>query len=161
MKFVWPGKSEGSPLKLSTRGRYAVMAMSDLALNERDGYVRLSDIAERQHLSRAYLEQLFVQLRAQGLVYAHRGPKGGYRLGRDAGAITVSEIILAVDEPIKATRCADRDGAPGCQFKGTRCVTHHLWSRLGKHIHAFLQGVTLADIVADATSQPAFLGAVE
>lgn len=133
------------------------MAMTDLAMHTGDGRVRLTDIAERQKLSRAYLEQLFLQLRQAGLVTSHRGPKGGYALARAPEDISISEVILSVDEPIRATRCADRAGAPGCQVRGARCVTHHLWSRLGQHIHDFLNDVSLADVVADAAPRAAHL----
>lgn len=136
-------------MKLSTRGRYAVMALVDLARFQGDARVRLADIAARQGLSRPYLEQLFTQLRSAGLVKSMRGPKGGYRLTRPASAITVSEVILAVDEPIRVTRCSGQEGAPGCQLRGARCMTHNLWSELGHQIRLFLDGITLADVIED------------
>jgi Rrf2 family iron-sulfur cluster assembly transcriptional regulator len=146
-------------MRLSTRGRYAVMAMVELAArqdagraatrsarngNESRGQVSLSEIAQAQQLSLAYLEQLFGPLRRAGLVASARGPGGGYRLARPCGQISISEIILAVDEPIRATRC--EQGEPGC-LAGRRCLTHDLWSELGDQIRLFLEGVTLADVV--------------
>jgi len=143
-------------MKLSTRGRYAVMAMVELAARQaaREGacqdaagsraQVSLSEIAQAQLLSLAYLEQLFGPLRRAGLVASARGPGGGYRLARPAARISISEIVLAVDEPIQATRC---DGAlPGC-LAGRRCLTHDLWAELGDQIRLFLEGVTLADVI--------------
>ncbi len=131
------------------------MAMVDLATRQTLGCgcgpVCLAEIAARQRLSQAYLEQLFVKLRRAGLVGSSRGPGGGYRLGRSSDAMTIAEIIAAVDEPIHATRCAD--GSPGCIEVGgkdgpTRCQTHDLWEELGRQIRLFLQGITLADVVA-------------
>jgi Rrf2 family iron-sulfur cluster assembly transcriptional regulator len=138
-------------MRLSTRGRYAVMAMVELAAREsgrepRDdrGQVSLAEIAQAQRLSLAYLEQLFGPLRRAGLVASARGPGGGYRLARGPATITISEIVLAVDEPIQATRC--EDGGPGC-LGGQRCLTHDLWAELGDQIRLFLEGVTLADVI--------------
>jgi Rrf2 family iron-sulfur cluster assembly transcriptional regulator len=138
-------------MRLSTRGRYAVMAMVELAAREsgrdsRDdrGQVSLAEIAQAQHLSLAYLEQLFGPLRRAGLVASARGPGGGYRLARAPAAITISEIVLAVDEPIQATRCDG--GGPGC-LAGERCLTHDLWAELGDQIRLFLEGVSLADVI--------------
>jgi Rrf2 family transcriptional regulator, iron-sulfur cluster assembly transcription factor len=142
-------------VQLSTRGRYAVMAMVDLATQQtlgcECGPVCLAEIASRQKLSQAYLEQLFAKLRRAGLVASARGPGGGYRLARGSDTIAMADIISAVDEPIRATRCPD--GTPGC-IEGagsgapTRCQTHELWEELGQQILLFLQGVTLADVVA-------------
>jgi Rrf2 family iron-sulfur cluster assembly transcriptional regulator len=154
-------------MRLSTRGRYAVMAMVELAARQQEGNaglqvarsqgqasdvaprraedrpVSLAEIAQAQLLSLAYLEQLFGNLRRAGLVASARGPGGGYRLARAAAAIAVADIIDAVDEPLRATRCeAD---APGC-LAGKRCLTHDLWSELGEQIRLFLANVTLADI---------------
>lgn len=106
--------------------------------------VSLAEIAQAQHLSLAYLEQLFGPLRRAGLVASARGPGGGYRLARPPARITISEIVLAVDEPIQATRC--EEGAPGC-LAGHRCGTHDLWAELGNQIRLFLEGVTLADVI--------------
>jgi Rrf2 family iron-sulfur cluster assembly transcriptional regulator len=141
-------------MQLSTRGRYAVMAMVDLATRQtlgcECGPVCLAEIASRQRLSQAYLEQLFGRLRRAGLVASARGPGGGYRLARSSEAIAIADIIAAVDEPIHATRCAD--GGSGCIEGGqdgpTKCQTHDLWAELGRQIQMFLRGVTLADVVA-------------
>jgi Rrf2 family iron-sulfur cluster assembly transcriptional regulator len=134
-------------VRLSTKGRYAVMAMADLAGHE--GATRpisLAEIAERQEISLSYLEQLFAKLRRGGLVRSVRGPGGGYRLSRQAVDVRVADIILAVDEPISATRC--KSGSPiGCTGTTTRCVTHDLWEELGRQIHVFLSSVSLADVV--------------
>lgn len=134
-------------MKLSTKGRYAVMAMADLASHDTsDRAVSLSDIAERQDISLSYLEQLFAKLRRRGLVRSVRGPGGGYRLSRPAQDIRVSDVIVAVDEPIAATRCAA--GSPiGCTSTGLRCATHDLWEELGRQIQVFLASVSLADVV--------------
>src|SRR3712207_6262548 len=139
-------------MRLSTRGRYAVMAMVELASRagargaKRDAGrpVSLAEIADAQLLSLAYLEQLFARLRRGGLVASVRGPRGGYRLGRPAGQITLAEITDAVEEPIRATRC--EEGGPGC-IAGRKCLTHDLWAELGEQIRLFLGNVTLADVV--------------
>jgi Rrf2 family iron-sulfur cluster assembly transcriptional regulator len=134
-------------MKLSTKGRYAVMAMTDLATNASGRPVALADIAKRQEISLSYLEQLFAKLRRGGLVRSVRGPGGGYLLARGADATPISDIILAVDEPIRATRCTP--GAPkGCTGLSSRCTTHSLWEALGKSIEDFLASVTLADVCA-------------
>ena len=133
-------------MRLSTKGRYAVMAMADLA--KRGGgerAVTLGDIAARQEISLSYLEQLFARLRRGGLVSSVRGPGGGYRLARGAGETSIAEIVLAVDEPLHATRCGNT--GRGCMPGGETCLTHALWDELGRHIHAFLAGVTLADVI--------------
>jgi Rrf2 family transcriptional regulator, iron-sulfur cluster assembly transcription factor len=133
-------------MKLNTKGRYAVMAMADLAQHSQDRPVALADIAERQEISLSYLEQLFAQLRRHELVTSVRGPGGGYRLARGAAGTRIADIILAVDEPIKTTRC--ELGSPrGCTGRQTRCLTHDLWEELGRQIHIFLSSVTLADVV--------------
>lgn len=132
-------------MKLSTKGRYAVMAMADLAQNAKGKPVTLADIADRQEISLSYLEQLFGKMRKAGLVTSVRGPGGGYLLGRAAGELRVADIVLAVDEPIKATRCTP--GSPnGCHSRHGRCLTHDLWEELGNQIYLFLNAVTLADI---------------
>jgi len=139
-------------MRLSTKGRYAVMAMADLADNlapegEPTGRpVALADIAERQDISLSYLEQLFAKLRRGGLVTSVRGPGGGYRLSRPAGELRIADIIVAVDEPIAATRCKP-GSSKGCTKTGARCVTHDLWEELGQQIHVFLSSVSLADVV--------------
>ncbi|MDJ0389650.1 Rrf2 family transcriptional regulator [Roseomonas sp. E05] len=154
-------------MRLSTRGRYAVMALVELAARTQDHPpkdgsiascaklprrsdgsagrpVSLSEIAQAQLLSVAYLEQLFARLRRAGLVASARGPGGGYRLARPAEAISIGAIIEAVDEPIVATRCAE--GTPGC-LAGNRCRTHDLWDELGAQISLFLFHISLADVV--------------
>lgn len=135
-------------MKLSTKGRYAVMAMVDLAAHADGKPIALADVAERQEISLSYLEQLFGKLRRGGLVKSVRGPGGGYLLARAASEVRVSDVILAVDEPIKATRCTP--GSPqGCQGKQARCLTHDLWEELGNQIYLFLSSVSLADVVDD------------
>lgn len=134
-------------MRLSTKGRYAVMAMADLARHGRERPVSLADIAERQEISLSYLEQLFARLRRGGLVKSVRGPGGGYRLAKGLDETRVAEIVLAVDEPIRATRCAGQGSAKGCMIAGERCITHHLWEGLGQEIHRYLAGVSLGDIV--------------
>ena len=132
-------------MKLSTKGRYAVMAMVDLAQHSGGDPVCLAEIAERQEISLSYLEQLFAMLRKRGLVKSVRGPGGGYLLANNRSETRVADIILAVDEPIRATRCAP--GAPvGCRGNRTRCLTHDLWEELGNQIHLFLSSVSLADV---------------
>lgn len=132
-------------MRLSTKGRYAVMAMVDLASRSLGRPVALADIAQRQEISLSYLEQLFAKLRKGGLVRSVRGPGGGYLLSHPAEATRVSDIFLAVDEPIRATRCMP--GSPmGCTGDNGRCMTHDLWEELGNHIHLFLSSVSLADV---------------
>jgi len=133
-------------VKLSTKGRYAVMAMVDLARHAQSKPVSLSDIAGRQEISLSYLEQLFARLRRAELVKSVRGPDDGYRLARASTETRVSEIILAVDEPISATRCTEM-GTPGCRTDRSKCLTHDLWEELGNQIHMFLASVTLADVL--------------
>ncbi len=132
-------------MKLSTKGRYAVMAMADLAYHSRGKPVALAEVADRQEISLSYLEQLFGKLRRGGLVSSVRGPGGGYRLAHEPEATRIADIILAVDEPIKATRCTT--GSPrGCHSHQGRCLTHDLWEELGNQIYLYLSSVTLADI---------------
>ena len=133
-------------MRLSTKGRYAVMALVDLAREGAAGPVTLAEIAARQAISLSYLEQLFARLRRKGLVQSARGPGGGYRLARPAGEIAVAEVVVAVDEPLKVTRCVA--GARGCMPGGERCLTHDLWEELGRQIHGYLAGVSLADVAA-------------
>ena len=133
-------------MRLSTKGRYAVMAMADLAKRGGDRAVTLSDIAARQDISLPYLEQLFARLRRSGLVKSVRGPGGGYRLAQPAGEMPVSDIVIAVDEPLEAVRCSS--AATGCMPGGERCLTHDLWDDLGRHIHDYLASVTLEDVVS-------------
>ncbi len=130
-------------MKLTTRGRYAVTAMLDLAIHGEAGPVSLADIAGRQDISMAYLEQLFAKLRRQHLVDSVRGPGGGYRLARSTAEISVGSVVAAVDEAVDATRC---HGQGDCQ-KGDTCLTHHLWMDLSEQIRDFLGGISLADLV--------------
>lgn len=143
-------------MDLNTKGRYAVMAMADLARFGAQDAVPLSSIAERQHLSLAYLEQLFLKLRRAGLVESARGRAGGYRLGKSASAISVAEVMAAVEEDTRMTRCRApgmAEGAgPGC-LGGERCLTHSLWEALGAEIETFLAGVTLQDVLDGVTSR--------
>jgi len=133
-------------VKLSTKGRYAVMAMVDIAANSDGSPIALADVAERQEISLSYLEQLFGKLRRGGLVKSVRGPGGGYLLAHTAGETRIADIILAVDEPIKAVRCTP--GSPaGCRINKTRCLTHDLWEELGNKIYLYLNSVSLADVV--------------
>ena len=133
-------------MRLSTKGRYAVMAMADLARCEvrADRATALAEIAQRQEISLSYLEQLFARLRRKGLVTSARGPGGGYRLAKSAEDTKIADIVHAVDEPLRATRCAH---AKGCMTKGERCLTHDLWEALGDQIQSFLAGVSLDDVV--------------
>ena len=135
-------------MRLTSKGRYAVMAMADLALHGgAERAVPLQDVARRQEISLSYLEQLFARMRRAGLVTGVRGPGGGYRLGAPSDRITVADIVLAVDEPIKTTRC-DEHSAKSCLGKQGKCIAHGLWEEMGRRIHAFLGSVTLADILA-------------
>lgn len=138
-------------MRLSTKGRYAVMAMADLARNGTDRAVSLAEIATRQEISLSYLEQLFARLRKSGLVKSVRGPGGGYRLAKGAHETVVAEIVFAVDEPIRATRCTGSAAPKGCMMAGERCITHNLWADLGDEIHRFLAQVSLEDVVLNRT----------
>ena len=131
-------------MRLTTKGRYAVTAMLDLALHHDAGPINLADISSRQGISLSYLEQLFSRLRKQELVISSRGPGGGYVLANSADAITVADVIRAVDEAVDATRCK---GKQNCQGE-ERCLTHDLWEELSNQISTFLSGVSLADLVA-------------
>lgn len=132
-------------MKLSTKGRYAVMAMADLGKSVSGKPVALADVADRQEISLSYLEQLFGKLRRAGLVKSVRGPGGGYLLAREASEIRISDVIQAVDEPISATRC---EQAEGCHSDKARCLTHDLWQALTYQIHLYLSSVTLGDVCA-------------
>lgn len=132
-------------MKLTTKGRYAVTAMLDLAIHASDKPISLADISERQVISLSYLEQLFSKLRRQGLVQSVRGPGGGYCLSRGAESIFVAQVIEAVNEAVDATGC---HGAETCQA-GSRCLTHDLWTDLSDQIHSFLNSVSLASLVKD------------
>ena len=140
-------------MRLTTKGRFAVTAMLDLALNEASKPVTLAGISERQHISLSYLEQLFSRLRKQGLVTSVRGPGGGYRLGKSADAISVASIIAAVDEQIDATQCG---GNEDCHDEG-RCMTHDLWASLNTKILDYLADVALADLVENQRKKEAGL----
>lgn len=131
-------------MKLTTKGRYAVTAMLDLALHYQQGAVTLADIARRQGISLSYLEQLFARLRRHGLVDSIRGPGGGYSLARGPDKISVAEIVVAINENIDATQCG---GEKNCVDDET-CLTHYLWEKLSERIHQFLSGITLAELVA-------------
>ena len=131
-------------MRLTTKGRFAVTAMLDLALNEQDRPVTLAGISERHEISLSYLEQLFSRLRRSGLVKSVRGPGGGYRIAKAHSEISVSDIITAVDEQIDATQCG---GNENCKDEG-RCMTHELWSSLNVKILEYLSGVSLAELVA-------------
>jgi len=130
-------------MKLTTKGRYAVTAMLDLALHDVKGPINLADIARRQDISLAYLEQLFSKLRKNMLIESARGPGGGYRLKRPAAEISVRDVIDAVDEPVDATRCG---GQENCQGE-LRCLTHDLWEDLNHQISEFLRSVTLGELI--------------
>ncbi len=133
-------------MQLTSKGRYAVMAMADLSGADREGrMVPIAEIAERQGLSAAYLEQLFARLRKAGLVEGVRGPGGGYKLARTADTVSVAEVIAAVDERVATTRC-EPGARLGCTGKSERCVTHNLWEALACHINSFLSGVSLRDV---------------
>jgi Rrf2 family iron-sulfur cluster assembly transcriptional regulator len=130
-------------MRLSTKGRYSVTAMLDLAIHDKAGSVTLADISQCQGISLSYLEQLFAKLRKSGLVKGVRGPGGGYRLARPANEISIAEIISAVDESVDVTRCA---GDGNCQ-DGEKCLTHELWTDLSKRLYDFLDNITLAQFV--------------
>jgi Rrf2 family transcriptional regulator, iron-sulfur cluster assembly transcription factor len=134
-------------MELSTKGRYAVMALIDLAMHAKeDGAVSLSEIATRQTISLSYLEQLFAKLRRHGLVKAKRGPNGGYKLAKSLANIDMASVIFAVDEPLKATAC-DASKTGGCQGRTSKCVAHDLWTALTIHIQDFMRDVTLEDVL--------------
>jgi len=130
-------------MKLTTKGRYAVTAMLDLALHAQEGPVPLADISQRQGISLSYLEQLFAKLRKQGLVDSARGPGGGYRLSRGANEIAVADVVTAIDEKVDATRCG---GMGNCQ-DGKPCLTHELWSDLSRQLYEFLENISLGQLV--------------
>ena len=141
-------------MELNTRGRYAVMAMADLGKHGASEAVALSAIAERQHLSIAYLEQIFAQVRRAGLVDSVRGRSGGYRLARPASAITIAEIMSAVEEETRMTRCLDITGDTSGCLGESKCLTHDLWRALGEQIRSFLTGVSLQDVIDGAPIRP-------
>ena len=135
-------------MKISTRGRYAVMAMADIAQQSAQGHQgpqKLADIGLRQEISLNYLEQIFGDLRRAGLVESHRGAHGGYTLSDTPDNMRIGDVIQAVDEPVDVTRCGT---SHGCLTKQARCLTHDLWAELGNTIHGFLNAISLADVVA-------------
>ena len=134
-------------MRLTTKGRYAVTAVLDLALHHDNGPVSLAAISERQGISLSYLEQLFAKLRRNNIVSSTRGPGGGYTLTNTVNDVSVSDIILAVDETCKAVDCDESDGCHG----NYQCLTHDLWQELSNEIRTFLDGITLADIMTQDT----------
>ena len=132
-------------MRLTTKGRFAVTAMIDVAMHGTNTPVTLAGVSQRQKISLSYLEQLFGKLRRHGLVDSVRGPGGGYRLARAPETISVAEVIVAVDEPIDATQCG---GKESCKDDGKRCMTHELWANLNAHIFTYLRSVSLAELVA-------------
>lgn len=131
-------------MRLTTKGRYAVTAMLDLALHDGKGPIALAEISVRQGISLSYLEQLFSRLRKQDLVSSTRGPGGGYRLGKAMGDISIASVIAAVDESVDARKC---NGEKNCQGD-ERCLTHELWEELSDQIYVFLNGISLGDLVS-------------
>ena len=140
-------------MRLTTKGRFAVTAMLDLALHGSKGPVTLAGISERQKISLSYLEQLFGKLRRGGLVESVRGPGGGYHLAREASRVTVADIINAVEESIDSTQCGGRENCHDNQ----RCMTHELWEELNTTVHGFLAGVSLAQLVERQRTKPVSL----
>ena len=135
-------------MRLTTKGRFAVTAMIDLALRQNTGPVTLAAISQRQQISLSYLEQLFGKLRRHELVESTRGPGGGYSLGRKAADITVADIIVSVDEPIDATQCGGKENCHGADAaSGVRCMTHELWATLNEKMVDYLDSVSLQDLV--------------
>ena len=133
-------------MKLTTKGRYAVMAMADLALYKEKGPISLTDISIRQNISLAYLEQIFIKLKQVNLVKSIRGAKGGYVLDTSPEEIKISNIISAVDEEIKTLNCK-KESKKGCNNKSSKCITHNLWDQLDQHINSFFEKVKLQDLV--------------
>ena len=132
-------------MKLTNKGRYAVMAMADLALNAKNGPISLTEISLRQNISLAYLEQIFLMLKNNNLVKSSRGANGGYVLERPASEIRLSNIIYAVDEQVKTLNCK-KNSKKGCNNKLTKCITHNLWDQLDQHINSFFERVKLQDL---------------
>ena len=132
-------------MKLTTKGRYAVMAMADLALYERLGPISLKEISLRQNISLAYLEQIFIKLKNNKLVRSSRGASGGYILEKPASEIKLSNIIHAVDEEVKTLNCK-KNSKRGCNNKSVKCITHNLWDQLDQHINGFFEKVKLQDL---------------
>lgn len=135
-------------MRLTTKGRFAVTAMIDLALRESKGPVTLAGISQRQEISLSYLEQLFGKLRRHQIVESVRGPGGGYSLARKAENVSVADIIIAVDEPIDATQCGGKENCHGADHEaGSRCMTHELWATLSAKMVDYLDSVSLQDLV--------------
>ena len=132
-------------MKLTNKGRYAVMAIADLASNTKDGPISLTEISLRQNISLAYLEQIFLKLKNNKLVKSSRGANGGYVLEKPASEIKLSNIIFAVDEEVKTLNCK-KNSKKGCNNKTTKCITHNLWDRLDQHINGFFEKVKLQDL---------------
>jgi Rrf2 family iron-sulfur cluster assembly transcriptional regulator len=137
-------------MRLTTKGRFAVTAMVDLALRQNRGPVTLAAISERQHISLSYLEQLFGKLRRASLVSSTRGPGGGYNLAQQPASISVADIVSAVDEPLDATQCGGKENC----HDDKRCMTHDLWATLNEKMYDYLSSVTLADLVAHQSGKP-------
>ena len=133
-------------MKLTTKGRYAVMAMADLASNTKAKPISLAEIATRQNISLAYLEQIFIKLKKNRLVKSERGANGGYSLEKKPSEIKLSNIIFAVDEEVKMLNCK-KESKKGCNNKSTKCITHNLWDQLDQHINSFFEKVKLQDLV--------------
>ena len=144
-------------MRLTTKGRFAVTAMIDLAMRNGEGPVTLADISDRQKISLSYLEQLFGKLRRQGLVSSVRGPGGGYNMARSTAEVSVADIIVAVDEPIDATQCGGKENCKDEQ----KCITHVLWADLNKHIFDYLGAVKLSELVAKQTKKSADVAVME
>ena len=132
-------------MKLTNRGKYAVMAMADLASNAKDGPISLSEISLRQNISLPYLEQIFLMLKNSKLVKSSRGANGGYVLDRPASEIKISNIIYAVDEKVKTLNCK-KNSKRGCNNRSSKCITHNLWDQLDQHINGFFEKVKLQDL---------------
>lgn len=143
-------------MRLTTKGRFAVTAMLDLALHSDKGPVTLANIAQRQKISLSYLEQLFGKLRRNELVESVRGPGGGYNLGRPMEKLTVADIIVAVEEPIDSRQCEGKENCLGEGGDSGRCMTHDLWESLNDNVIQFLSGVTLGDLVEKQRAEPVF-----
>src|SRR5204862_5959233 len=137
-------------MRLTTKGRFAVTAMIDVAMHGTKAPVTLAGVSERQKISLSYLEQLFGKLRRHGLVESVRGPGGGYHLARPANMVSVADVIVAVDEPIDATQCGGKENC----HDDRRCMTHDLWATLNEKMHDYLSSVTLADLVAHQAGKP-------
>ena len=144
-------------MRLTTKGRFAVTAMLDLALRSGNGPVTLAGISDRQKISLSYLEQLFGKLRRNALVESVRGPGGGYCLAKDTSVMSIADIIRAVDEPIDATQCSGKENC----LDDHRCMTHELWTDLNRHIYEYLDAVKLSDLVATQREQASTVSVVK